>query len=263
MSHAEGRVVLEGGQPIYEYFVKDHLGNVRQVLRAPETASFMATMETDVAIEEEEHFHQLEESRQADFRHNVTVGGDKVAWLNADRGRVLGPNTSKEIFEGEHVTLAVYGKYADIRNKKANKSSLLPGGALERVINDAGEMARGGNANAATVLQLLDLIAKDLQKRKTPEAYLFYALYDSDSVLYETGKQVLSKKAANQHEKLEETLYIFNGRVTLKLSSPTRRERMCGLTTLCCLPSHLLWCRKHTMIPGVLNSKAWDTSMGV
>ncbi len=200
--------MLEGGQPIYEYFVKDHLGNVRQVLRAPETASFMATMETDVAIEEEEHFHQLEESRQADFRHNVTVGGDKVAWLNAYRGRVLGPNTSKEIFEGEHVTLAVYGKYADIRNKKANKSSLLPGGALERVINDAGEMARGGNANAATVLQLLDLIAKDLQKRKTPEAYLFYALYDSDSVLYETGKQVLSKKAANQHEKLEETLYI-------------------------------------------------------
>src|SRR5690606_5005963 len=51
-------------------------------------------------------------------------------------------------------------------------------------------------------------LAKNLQQKDAPEAYMMYALYDSDSVMYKTGKQVLTKNAANRHEVLEEDLYI-------------------------------------------------------
>jgi hypothetical protein len=45
------------------------------------------------------------------------------------------------------------------------------------------------------LLQIADLIASDLQKKQTPEAYMGYALYDSDSNLYEKGKILLSSQA--------------------------------------------------------------------
>ncbi|MFC5193316.1 RHS repeat-associated core domain-containing protein [Algoriphagus aquatilis] len=58
------------------------------------------------------------------------------------------------------------------------------------------------------MLNLVDIVAKDLQKKETPEAYLIYALYDQDSNRYEVGKKVLTRNAANQHEELEEKLAI-------------------------------------------------------
>lgn len=56
----------------YEFFVKDHLGNVRQVIRAPEQAMRVATMEPDRAEEEEEEFRNIKESRQPAAAHNTT-----------------------------------------------------------------------------------------------------------------------------------------------------------------------------------------------
>jgi RHS repeat-associated protein len=68
--------------------------------------------------------------------------------------------------------------------------------------------SRAGGANPIAVLNLVDILAKDLQKKEVPEAYLIYALYDEDSNRYEVGKKVLSRSAANQHEELEEKLAI-------------------------------------------------------
>jgi len=69
-----------------------------------------------------------------------------------------------------------------------------------------------GGINPIAVLNLVDILAKDLQSRllsgEVPEAYLIYALYDQDSNRYEVGKKVLSRNAANQHEVLEEKLAI-------------------------------------------------------
>ncbi|EMS31155.1 hypothetical protein C943_02595 [Mariniradius saccharolyticus AK6] len=96
--HEEGRVTQESGTFKYEFFVKDHLGNVRQVLKGPETTSGgvfrLATMEPENAEEEKKYFANLDESRQGAGEHNLTPGGYATAWLNADRGRILGPATT-------------------------------------------------------------------------------------------------------------------------------------------------------------------------
>ena len=50
-------------------------------------------MEEEYAQEEEQLFEQLPETRILDHRHNNTAGGNRVAWLNAERGKMLGPST--------------------------------------------------------------------------------------------------------------------------------------------------------------------------
>jgi len=212
LMHEEGRVVYESFKPKYEYYVKDHLGNVRQVLRSPSTEGLVATMETQNAETEELEFSMISESRQAEPEHNVTEGGNKVAWLNADRGRMVGPGRTQEIYTGDSLKLQVHGKYKEAKKQKANAASFMAAGGKERLVANLNELAlsnqRAGGANPIALLNLADILARDLQKKEAPEAYLMYALYDQDSNRYEVGKKVLSKNAANQHEVLEENMYI-------------------------------------------------------
>ncbi|MCH7411523.1 DUF6443 domain-containing protein, partial [Belliella sp. DSM 111904] len=210
--HEEGRVVYETGGSFYEYNIKDHLGNVRQVMRVPTAQGFMATMEDTHAAEEEDNFTMLSESRQSGVEHNVTEGGNKVAWLNSARGRTLGPSSTLPLAAGDSINLKVFAKYEDQKSSKLNKGAFVASGAKDRLVNDLLEFSnvtsRSGGVNAITLISIIDIMAKDLQKRDAPEAYMGYALYDADSNLYEFGKHVLSKNAANEHEVLENNLYI-------------------------------------------------------
>ncbi|WP_439488527.1 DUF6443 domain-containing protein [Algoriphagus sp.] len=212
MIHEEGRIVAENSELWSEFYVKDHLGNVRQVLRSPVSQVYTATMESDRAAVEEAEFFMVSASRQTEPEHNVTQGGNKVAWLNANRGRMVGPGRTQEIYAGDSLKLQVHGKYLEDKKQKANAGSFMSAGAADRLINDLNELAlsnlRGGGANPIALLNLADIMAKDLQKKEAPEAYLMYSLYDQDSNRYEVGKKVLSKNAANQHEVLKEEIYI-------------------------------------------------------
>jgi YD repeat-containing protein len=210
--HEERRLVVEPDGLWGEYYLKDHLGNICQVLRAATSQTFMATMETQNAASEELAFSQVSASRQTEPAHNVTVGGNQVAWLNADRGRMVGPGRTQEIYSGDSLKLQVYGKYLDDKNQKINVGSFATQGAKDKLINDLNELAestqRAGGGNPIALFNLAYILTADLQKKEAPEAYLIYALYDRDSNRYEVGKKVLSKNAANQHEVLEEELYI-------------------------------------------------------
>ncbi|MCE7057731.1 hypothetical protein LZF95_23815 [Algoriphagus sp. AGSA1] len=125
---------------------------------------------------------------------------------------MVGPGRTQEIYAGDSVKLQVHGKYVEDKKQKANAGSFMSAGAADRLINDLNELAlsnlRAGGPNPIALLNLADILAKDLQKKEAPEAYLMYALYDQDSNRYEVGKKVLSKNAANQHEVLEENMYI-------------------------------------------------------
>ena len=210
--HEEGRIAVESGSLYYEYFMKDHLGNIRQVLRNPTANARIATMEQANAEEEESQFTQIKPTRRNEPRHNVTHGGKDVAWLNANRGEMVGPGTSQEIFEGDSMVVSVHGKYLDRKKSNLNPASFAASGGKTALLDQLNELAlntgRAGGTNPIAVLNLVDILAKDLQKKEAPEAYLIYALYDQDSNRYEVGKKVLTRNAANQHEELEEKLAI-------------------------------------------------------
>uniref|UniRef100_UPI003F6EC995 RHS repeat domain-containing protein n=1 Tax=Cyclobacterium plantarum TaxID=2716263 RepID=UPI003F6EC995 len=116
------------------------------------------------------------------------------------------------IYAGDSVKLRVHGKYAEPTLTKLNAGTYLTQSAkdqmVDRISELAGSLQRSGSGNPIALLNLANILAGDLQRKEAPEAYLIYALYDADSNRYEVGKQVLTKNAANQHEVLEENLYI-------------------------------------------------------
>jgi hypothetical protein len=62
--------------------------------------------------------------------------------------------------------------------------------------------------NEIAIANAIALVITELQQKPVPEAYMGYALYDSDFTLYEQGKVILSKKARNKHEELIEKIAI-------------------------------------------------------
>ncbi|WP_238325357.1 hypothetical protein [Lunatimonas lonarensis] len=125
---------------------------------------------------------------------------------------MVGPGRTQPVYAGDSVTLRVHGKYADDNLTKINAGSYMTQSAKDRMVDGlselAGSLQRSGSGNPIAILNLANILASDLQNKEAPEAYLIYALYDQDSNRYEVGKQVLTKNAANQHEVLEENLYI-------------------------------------------------------
>jgi RHS repeat-associated protein len=209
--HEEGKVSYESGVPKYEFFVKDHLGNVRQVIRAPEQAMRVATMEPDRAEEEEEEFGNIKESRQPAAAHNTTPGGYATAWLNAARNRTLGPNRTQEVQEGDSITLMVEGKYLDIKAGAFRPKDLLQpveGAPASPLLTDLGQPISVGGVNQFLLFKALHLLITGIQQKPAPEAYLGYALYDADSNMYDQGRIVLSKKARNRHEELKTRIFV-------------------------------------------------------
>ncbi|WP_192350457.1 DUF6443 domain-containing protein [Algoriphagus sp. Y33] len=213
-SHEEGRTAWNStsGNFMDEYFHKDHLGNIRQVIRAPVTDGFIATMEESVSEQEEREYSQLPETRILDHRHNKTPGGNQVAWLNADRGRLLGPARVQETQEGDSLNLAV-----DVIFDRKNKGGLFPFVALKdgtapqfsnQLLESVESLSHAQQISPLLALNIAGLILRDIDNRKTPESYLMYALYDQDSVLYEQGKVMVSNSAANEHEQLRKSLYV-------------------------------------------------------
>lgn len=68
--HEEGRLVAEIDGLWGEYYMKDHQGNIRQVLRGATSQTYMATMETSNATLEEQQFSMLSESSRPN--RNIT-----------------------------------------------------------------------------------------------------------------------------------------------------------------------------------------------
>jgi hypothetical protein len=79
-----------------------------------------------------------------------------------------------------------------------------------KIIRTLGEYGQTLSAapNELAIANVIALVISELETKPAPEAYMGYALYDSDSNLYEQGKVVLSKKARNTHEELIEKIAI-------------------------------------------------------
>ncbi|WP_163378437.1 DUF6443 domain-containing protein [Cyclobacterium sp. SYSU L10401] len=208
--HPEGRSVWEKGKWVPEFFIRDHLGNVRQVLRKPVRSTVLASMEPSRSKEENKHFEGIDQSRQAGVENNSTPGGSHSAWLHAGRGRILGPARRQKVEIGEQITLSVRGKYRDSPGHTIKPETFVSSGAKTRLLDQLTEF---GNTpvpagNPVLWLSLADLLIKELQTKPVPEAYLLYVLYDKEGNLYGKEKQALTKKAAGKHEFLETNFYI-------------------------------------------------------
>ncbi|HVI44428.1 MAG TPA: DUF6443 domain-containing protein [Chitinophaga sp.] len=229
-AHDEGRVrlVYQSGQaPVYayDYFEKDHSGNVRMVLTENTAIStYAATMETPVAAKENALFSNVDNTRSTapagyPGKTNTNVS---VAKLNAGNGAKVGPSLVLRVMAGDTIQVgaqAFYKSTAVNKNSSSNEeivTSLLQalgGNALQSGTHGsaaADQSALGTGFNSG-VYQRLKEKDPSQNKPENPRAYLSYALFDDQFKLVDDNSGV--KQVAATPDELQP---LASGKIVAK-----------------------------------------------
>ena len=117
-AHEEGRTRLSGSSLVYDYYIKDHLGNTRMTL-TEETGStlYFASMETEYDSFEESIFLNLDNTRVVSTAGNYTIDvaitANEAARLNgSDANRRVGPGKMLAVSPGDDLDLEVMAYYS-------------------------------------------------------------------------------------------------------------------------------------------------------
>ena len=128
IQHEEGRIVPEGSEMVYQYHLKDHLGNVRLTFTTkPEKDEPLATVETANAPQEQSQYLNYAQVRKIDsrlFDHtNNGTTHNAVRLMGGNTTEVYGLARSLSVMPGDTLNVEVYAKYLD--TDKSNWSTAL------------------------------------------------------------------------------------------------------------------------------------------
>jgi len=217
ISHEEGRIrpVYVSGQPVkyyYDYFVKDHLANVRLVLTTQTDLSlYTATMEASNAATETALFSNVEETRiekPVGYPQDEMVDSNLyVAKLNpTDGGKKIGPSLVLKVMAGDTIQIGVRAFYKSTGPK--DNQSITPedmvASLLQAFGGEAGANASHGNGLANQTSPFGNFNGSDYQRLKEkdpdqnqldkPKAYLNFVLFDDQFNLVEENSGVRQVK---------------------------------------------------------------------
>lgn len=113
--HEEGRIRKKGGGFEYDFFLKDHLGNVRMILTEEQQQDMYpaATMELATAGTEQTYYSNIPETRVdaptgAGYPANTPSGNSKVAKVSGASGaKKIGPGIVLKVMAGDNFNLQV------------------------------------------------------------------------------------------------------------------------------------------------------------
>ncbi len=196
-AHAEGRVRRKAtGDFVYDYYLKDHLGNTRITFSAdkPET-TYRATMENELSTDEENYFLNIGSLREVSTAANKTgsdanVTGNEVVRLNgSDANRRLGPGKMLEVTAGDKVDLEVYAYYS---GTPGNNSPIADLAFATLIGNAFGGNASGTESEQAIQSGFENNLAEAVPSSNTTsnsdiKAYLNYILFNGDFGVVDAG----------------------------------------------------------------------------
>jgi len=244
--------VYKIGTPVtyaYDYFEKDHLGNVRTVLTdQTDFTMYAATMETQTAAKEAALFSNVEETRAekpSGYSEDKTTEENKfVAKLNAKTGgRKIGPSLVLRVMAGDTIQInakAFYKSQGPQDNKyKAPTEDML----ADLVRAFAGNAAEGGehdvNLAANNTPFSANFYNNDYQRLKEkntenpasqrPKAYLNFVLFDNDFKLIEDNsgvRQVKESPDELQELKVEKMAVEKSGFLYVYTSNESQQDVM-------------------------------------
>ncbi|WP_170827515.1 DUF6443 domain-containing protein [Roseivirga sp. 4D4] len=219
-ANEEGRVRKNyQGNLVYDYFVKDHLGNTRMTLTEDQDVTvYFASMETEYESFEENLFLNMDNSRVVSTSGNYTVDGtinaNEASRLNgSDAARRAGPGKLMAVSPGDNVDLEVWARY---EGSFGSSSGLSQATMVTAVAATFGGVSGGGteqqaiydlfNGNGASVL------VGSQGNSNEPRGYLNYILFDQDFNYIDAGFDQVTSVASGAHEKLTvPTLSISQG----------------------------------------------------
>ncbi|RFS21057.1 hypothetical protein DVR12_17095 [Chitinophaga silvatica] len=220
VSHEEGRIraIYKSGQPVAytnDYFIKDHLGNVRMVLTEQSDFSmYAATMETGNAINETALFSNIDETRAAKpvgFPSENAKTNQSVAKLSAAaNGKKIGPSLVLRVMAGDTIQIGTKAFYKSNGPNSENNKMATAENMLADLISAFNSGAKQGgdhnvladnNSTPFTAgfynndYQRLKQKEKDQVKVDRPKAYLNFVLFDDQFNLIEENSGVKQVKA--------------------------------------------------------------------
>ncbi|NSL88906.1 RHS repeat-associated core domain-containing protein [Chitinophaga sp. Mgbs1] len=214
IGHSEGRtrvVYKTGQQPqyVYDYFEKDHLGNIRTVLTEQRDFSmYAATMEPDAAPKETVLFSNVDETRKSlppGYPAASKTANGFAARLNARQGqKSIGPSLVLRVMAGDSIRIAAKAFYKTVAGSQKEAPSALPETMLADLLtvfggSTATAATHGNNAVSPAMPFNADFYNHQYQqlKRKEPQqhpeqpkAYLNYVLFDDQFKLVEQNSGV-------------------------------------------------------------------------
>ncbi|WP_212002738.1 DUF6443 domain-containing protein [Chitinophaga sp. HK235] len=218
IAHEEGRIraVVQPNTPVafvYDYFEKDHLGNIRVVLtEQTSAATYVATMESGSAAKESALFSNLEDTRSPKpvGYPSGEANNKAVAKLNAQGGgKKIGPSIVLRVMAGDTIQLGAKAFYKSGAPANKSNNTAAPETMLADLIaafggNATGEASHGGPAPIAQTpfnanfynhdYQRLKDKNPDEQKPNKPKAYLNFVLFDEQFKLVEQNSGVKQLK---------------------------------------------------------------------
>ncbi|WP_326993791.1 DUF6443 domain-containing protein [Chitinophaga sp. 212800010-3] len=210
LGHEEGRVraVFQANQPVqyvYDYFVKDHLGDVRMVLtEQTDFTIYAATMEASAAAKETALFSNIDNTRSAKpvgYPSDPTTSpNDYVARLNATNGQKIGPSLVLRVMVGDTLQL---GSKAFYKSTAANVPATNTADMLTALLQAFGgggisDGVHGATGPGSPMAVVFNNTAYDQLKQKDPgqnlsdkpRAYLNYVLFDDQFNMVNTNSGV-------------------------------------------------------------------------
>ena len=222
IAHEEGRIRADYSrtpaqpvQMIYDYFLKDHLGNVRTVLTegSGQNRYYMATMETNRAATENALFSNIDASRApkpAGYPVDATTSpNDYVAKLNgSDPDKKIGPSIVLRVMAGDTIRIGAKAFYTSTGTAVSGSTVSDMVAALLRAFSTGGGPGGGAHGNGYgagspvatnfgnTGYQYLRDKDPSQNLSDKPKAYLNFALFDDQFTLVEEGSGVRQVQGA-------------------------------------------------------------------
>jgi hypothetical protein len=189
----------------YDYFLKDHLGNIHVVLSSdtPSLTNYpTATMETGTAALESTYYANLDATRFAKPTGFDTNSGNlNVARVNSSQQ--IGPSITLKVNAGDQLNLGVKSFYQS-SGSNYNRNTLattalsqlltallspmaLSGTTLIKATDGVNTQAFGNSTNYQTMMGSLPLSNYNSSPSNTPKAYLVWLLFDNEFNLIKTG----------------------------------------------------------------------------
>ncbi len=201
LQHAEGRSVLTGATPEYQYVLKDHLGNTRiTATTKPDVITETATLETANLAIEQSQFLRYDNARRVQailFDRTNGAANGYAQRLNGSTNEKYGIAKSLQVNAGDTVRAEVYAKYVD-----PNSSNWT--GALNTLMGQiaasaAGVVVDGANyPNSTSTFPYGGLNGTTGSSGTGPKAYLNWLVFDKNFVL-KTGGFMRMTTAAREY----------------------------------------------------------------
>jgi RHS repeat-associated protein len=191
INHEEGRIVMTGAVPEYQYNLKDHLGNVYLTFTTKATAHVAtATMENVNAADEAAEFLYYDEAVKLNFplfNHTPNTPTQYSTRLNGTTNERFGLAKSLSVMPGDTVRIEAFAKYLD--PSSSNWTVALQNFIANLPTAPQGTLVDGGlgGSTGGVTPPWIDVISKSGASNTAPKAYLNYIIFDRDFQFIDGG----------------------------------------------------------------------------